>query len=72
MPANLARYLWAVATRSRVRSPMPDWAAPHLPFTTGAFGWTATVKPAFAAYSTIAAGVVYETENSGTEWDMMF
>jgi hypothetical protein len=51
---------------------MPDWAAPHLPFTTGAFGWTATVKPAFAAYSTIAAGVVYETENSGTEWDMMF
>jgi hypothetical protein len=32
----------------------------------------AAVKPTFAAYSTIAPVVVYETEDSGTDWDMMF
>jgi len=32
----------------------------------------AAVKPTFAACSTIAPVVVYETEDSGTGWDMMF
>jgi hypothetical protein len=31
----------------------------------------AAVKPTFAAYSTIASVVVYETEGSGVEWEMM-
>ena len=31
----------------------------------------AAVKPTFAACSTIAPVVVYETEDSGTDWDMM-
>jgi hypothetical protein len=30
------------------------------------------VKPTLAAYSTIAPEVVYETEDAGTDWDMMF
>jgi hypothetical protein len=32
----------------------------------------AGVKPPLAAYSIIAPEVVYETEDSGTDWDMMF